>query len=374
MMSPDLYIGLMSGTSIDSIDAALVDLSSATATLKTSHSEAITPSLRQQIIDLCSPGANEIERMGALDRQLGVLFARAVQHLLAKAGLDHSAITAVGSHGQTIRHHPADQNRSPDSAFSCQIGDPNTIAECCKITTVADFRRRDIAAGGQGAPLVPLFHRATFAKTGVNRAVINIGGMSNISLLAGDNSVSGFDIGPGNVLLDSWIGLHRGERYDKQGAWAASGEVLSTVLAPMLAHPFFALEPPKSTGREDFNLDWLQRLLTTLPQQDPADIQACLLELTARSIAHAVDNSGFAVDEVFICGGGAYNTHLMNRLAKLLHPRSLASTRQLGIEPEWVEASAFAWLAKQCLQERPGSDAGVTGATGPRVLGGIYHR
>jgi anhydro-N-acetylmuramic acid kinase len=373
-MSPDLYIGLMSGTSIDSIDAALVDLSSTTATLQASHSEAIAQSLRQQIIDLCSPGANEIERMGVLDRQLGLLFARAVQNLLAGAGIDHSAITAIGSHGQTIRHRPADQKRGQANAFSCQIGDPNTIAECSKITTVADFRRRDIAAGGQGAPLVPQFHRAAFAKAGAKRAIINIGGMSNISLLTDDCSVSGFDTGPGNVLLDSWIGLHRGESYDSQGAWASSGKVVQAVLTAMLAHPFFALEPPKSTGREDFNLDWLQQLLAALPQQDPADIQACLLELTACSIAQAVDNSDIAVDEVFICGGGAYNTHLMERLAKLLQPRRLASTQYLGIEPEWVEASAFAWLAKQCLQQRPGNDAVVTGATGPRILGGIYHR
>lgn len=372
-MVPDLYIGLMSGTSIDSIDAALVDLSGGTAKLQASYSEPIEPLLRQQIIELCSPGANEIERMGTLDRHLGNLFGQAVQHLLAKTGLNHRDITAIGSHGQTIRHRPADPKRGAADAFSLQIGDPNTIAECCNITTVADFRRRDIAASGQGAPLVPLFHRAAFASAGVNRAIVNIGGMANISLLGADNSLSGFDTGPGNVLLDSWIGLNRDKRYDSEGAWARSGQVVPSILQTMLAHAFFGMEPPKSTGREDFNLEWLQQLLDALPPQKPEDVQASLLELTAHSIAQAIAHAELDVAEVFICGGGAFNDYLLQRLAQLLHPCSLASTQDLGIAPEWVEASAFAWLAKQCLQGKTGNDAAVTGVTGPRVLGGIYH-
>jgi anhydro-N-acetylmuramic acid kinase len=373
-MGSEFYIGLLSGTSIDSIDAALLELSPAKTLLIATHNEPIGAALRQQIIQLCAPGDDEIERMGVLDRQLGILFATAAQHLLVKAGLKADAVTAIGSHGQTIRHRPVCQGRPAALAFSCQIGDPSTIAEHSKITTVADFRRRDIAAGGQGAPLVPLFHRAAFGKAGTTRAVVNIGGMSNISLLTGDGGLTGFDTGPGNVLMDGWIGLHRGKNYDKQGCWAASGQVVQTLLDALLAHPFFGREPPKSTGREDFNLQWLQALLAQLPPRQPADVQACLLELTARSIAQAIANARPAVTDVYVCGGGAYNTQLMQRLQQLLSTRSVASTRSLGIEPEWVEASAFAWLAQQCLQGLPGNHAAVTGAAGPRVLGGIYHR
>lgn len=366
---PELYIGLMSGTSIDSVDAALVDCSAGKFQLLSVHSEAFSAPLQRGIIELCSAGPNEIERMGLVDRQLGILFVSAVERLLAAAGVQRETVTAIGSHGQTIRHRPPDSTRTAIDSFSCQIGDPNTIAENTGITTVADFRRRDIAAGGQGAPLVPLFHRASFAEAGVKRAIVNIGGMANVSTLDGSESMTGYDTGPGNILLDGWIGLHRQLKCDIDGAWAAQGRPIAAVLERLLAHPFFALPPPKSTGREDFNLHWLQELLAQLPQQAPADVQASLLELTARSISAAVIDA----DEVYICGGGAHNKHLVQRLQALLHPRRVDSTGALGIGPDWVEASAFAWLAQQCLQGRPGNDAGVTGAAGPRVLGAIYH-
>jgi anhydro-N-acetylmuramic acid kinase len=371
-MERELYIGLLSGTSIDSIDAALVEISQGTTRLLASHSEPIEPLLRERILQLCSPGDNEIERTGVLDRELGLLFAKAANHLLDASGFKATDILAIGSHGQTIRHRPRDASRPCERAFTWQIGDPNTIAEYCQITTVADFRRRDIAARGQGAPLVPLFHQSAFGKPGNSRAIVNIGGMSNVSLLGADQSLSGFDTGPGNVLLDGWIEHHQSKNYDHDGAWSASGVVIAPVLDAMLEHPFFALPSPKSTGREDFNMAWLMQLLAKFPPQDPANIQATLAELTARSIAREIEKADSV--EVFVCGGGACNTHLMHRLQRLLGQRQLSSTASLGIAPEWVEASAFAWLASRALQGSVGSDARVTGATGARVLGAIHHR
>jgi anhydro-N-acetylmuramic acid kinase len=371
-MGQELYIGLLSGTSMDSVDAALIDLSEATTQLLASHNEPIEPQLRERILQLCSPGDDEIDRAGVLDRELGFLFASAANRLLEASGFKATDILAIGSHGQTIRHRPKDASRPGERAFTWQIGDPNTIAECCEITTVADFRRRDIAAGGQGAPLVPLFHQSAFGKLGTNRAIVNIGGMSNISLLEADQSLSGFDTGPGNVLLDGWIEHHQGKNYDFDGAWSASGVVIEPVLDAMLEHPFFALPAPKSTGREEFNIAWLIQLLAKFSPQEPANIQATLAELTATSIAREIENTNST--EIFVCGGGAYNAHLMHRLQQLLGQRPLRSTAALGIAPEWVEASAFAWLASRALQGAVGSDARVTGATGARVLGAIHHR
>ncbi len=371
-MPPDLYIGLLSGTSVDSIDAALLECSNDHARLLETHSEPIDGELKTQIIALCSPGANEIDRLGSLDRQLGLMFAQAVNKLLQKAKLPPGAITAIGSHGQTIRHRPAGRWRASNDAFTLQIGDPNTIAEICQITTVADFRRRDIAANGQGAPLVPVFHQAAFTAPGATRAIVNIGGMANVSLIATDGSVLGFDTGPGNVLLDSWIRQQKGEDYDDAGAWAASGRIVVELLDAMLAHPFLSQGIPKSTGREDFNLEWLQQLLERHPATAPVDIQATLLEFTARSICDALDRYAQPPYEAFVCGGGAYNTRLMHRLESLLQPNPVETTTALGIAPKWVEASAFAWFAKQTLAGLPASDAAVTGASGPRILGGIF--
>jgi anhydro-N-acetylmuramic acid kinase len=371
-MAPELYIGLLSGTSIDCVDAALVDCSNNQARLLETHSEPIADELKVRIIELCNPGANEIDRLGSLDRQLGFIFARAANGLLKKARLKPGAITAIGSHGQTVRHRPAGRGRSVDDAFTLQIGDPNTIAENCAITTVADFRRRDIAANGQGAPLVPVFHRAAFSAPGTARAIINIGGMSNVSLIALDGSVLGFDTGPGNVLLDSWIKVHRGQDYDAGGAWAASGQILEPLLNAMLAHPFLAQDIPRSTGREDFNLEWLLRLVEQHETRPPVDVQATLLEYTARTICAALARYLRPPYEAYVCGGGAYNTLLMQRLQALLQPNPVATTAVLGLAPEWVEASAFAWFAQQTLAGRPTTDSAVTGASGPRILGGIF--
>lgn len=370
-MGPDLTIGLLSGTSVDGVDAALVDHSAGYQLIST-HSEPFSARMRQQIIDLCSSGNDEIERMGVLDRQLGAHFANAVKQLLSNAGVPPSAVRAIGSHGQTIRHRPTDATREVGDAFSWQIGDPNTIAEITGIATVADFRRRDIAAGGQGAPLVPVFHQAAFANKGCNRAIVNIGGMSNVSILQRNTGLSGFDTGPGNVLLDTWSNRHLRTPYDDNGAWSATGQVNMPLLETMLSHPFFALPAPKSTGREDFNSDWLDQILAGTPVKDPADVQASLVELSARSIADSLSHSEAAIEEVYVCGGGAFNGQLMARLASLLENCKVSTTTELGIEPQWVEASAFAWLAWRCLQGLSGNDARVTGAAGARILGGIY--
>lgn len=368
--SGELFIGLMSGTSLDGIDAVLVEFSDQPPNLIAAKTFAIDPSLRGELLALCQPGDNEIERLGRVDRELGLAFATAAHQLLQTTDVDAAQVAAIGSHGQTIRHRPhPDANGAP--AFTLQIGDANSIAQQTRITTVADFRRRDIAAGGQGAPLVPAFHRAVFAgRTG--RVIVNIGGMANITALPVDGPTLGFDTGPGNVLLDSWIRRHLGMDFDRDGQWAGSGIVQIDLLSAFLADPFFAAPPPKSTGREHFNLAWLEQHLALLPALAPADVQATLAELTACSIAAAIGKLPCAANEVFICGGGAYNCDLMLRLGRLLHPRTLSHTGQLGIAPEWVEAAAFAWLARETLAGRPGNDPTVTGASEPCILGAIY--
>lgn len=370
--SGELFIGLMSGTSLDGIDAVLVEFNNQIPKLIAAETFAIAPTLRRELLALCEPGDNEIERLGRVDRELGLAFAAAVLLLLQAAGVNAEQVAAIGSHGQTVRHHPhPDPHGAP--AFTLQIGDPNTIAQQTRITTIADFRRRDMAAGGQGAPLVPAFHRAVFAAGGVrNRVIVNIGGMANISALPVTGPTLGFDTGPGNILLDGWIQRQRDLDFDRDGQWAASGAVHPDLLRALLADPFFSAPPPKSTGREHFNAAWLEQHLTTHPLLAPADIQATLAELTAHSIADAISNLPFAANEVFVCGGGAYNRDLMLRLERLLHPRLLGNTGQLGIAPEWVEAAAFAWLARETLAGRPGNEPAVTGASAPCILGAIY--
>lgn len=368
----DLFVGLMSGTSLDAVDAVAVRLAPGQITLEATHSEPLAPALRDLIAALNRPGGeDELERMAVLDRQLGELFAHTVNRMLSVSGIAADEVRAIGSHGQTLRHRPPGQSRSTPP-YSLQIGDPATIAELTGITTVADFRRRDIAAGGQGAPLVPAFHRALFSDPSQPRAIINIGGMANISLLGTPDTLTGFDTGPGNVLMDAWCQLQRGRPYDSDGSWAASGTVDLTLLNRLQSHPFFALPPPKSTGREAFNLHWVESALSRLSRPpDFADVQATLLELTAQSIASAVI-AAKPVQAVYCCGGGAYNRQLMQRLATLLEPRHVATTSELGLAPEWVEAAAFAWLASQTLAGLPGNAAAVTGARGPRVLGAIH--
>lgn len=365
----EIYVGLMSGTSLDGIDAVLLDLErSQQPRLLAAQTFQLDSNLRDQLQALCQSGPDEIERMGQADRQLGLAFGTAVNNLLDIAGVPRSAVRAIGSHGQTIRHRPPGASRQ--YPFTLQIGDPTSIAHATGITTVADFRRRDIAAGGQGAPLVPPFHRAIF-KGSRTRAIVNIGGIANVTLLPVDGSVTGFDTGPGNTLMDNWIAHHRGDTYDRDGAWAASGTVSPELLQRMLHAPYFSMAAPKSTGREYFNLPWLEQQIAGMPIS-AADVQATLAELTARTIASEIAALVPAPHEVFICGGGAYNTHLMQRLEALLHPRQLGSTAQLGIDPEWVEAAAFAWLAQQTLAGKPANDPAVTGANAYCVLGAIY--
>ena len=356
----NLYIGLMSGTSADGIDAALVDFCGQKPRLLATHYTPYTKELRKQILDLCHPGENEIHRLGELDVALADTFTAAVHTLLSEAAVAASEIAAIGSHGQTIRHAPHQAHR-----FTLQIGDPNTIAAKTGITTVADFRRKDIALGGQGAPLVPAFHRSLFASSEHDHAIVNIGGIANVTLLprqAGDHII-GFDTGPGNALLDYWIHTHQNETHDQAGAWGASGKINQELLKLMLSDPYFKLLPPKSTGRELFNHDWLQSELKKLKHEiNPVDVQTTLTEFTAATIADAI-RQNMHDGEIFICGGGAHNAYLVSRLQQLTAPDfKVATTESLGVHPDWVEAVAFAWLAYQTMQKRTGNLTSVTGA------------
>ncbi len=356
----------MSGTSLDSIDAALVSFDQNQYSIIDTLEHHIPDELRSELIRLCSPGDNEIERLGEADRQLASAFTHAVTTLLERNQLKPQDIAAIGSHGQTIRHRP--QATHP---FTLQIGDPNTIAFETGITTVADFRRKDIAAGGQGAPLAPTFHRAVFSSSQHNRAIINIGGMANITYLNANGQHLGFDTGPGNILLDSWIQKTQQKKYDTKGQWASSGSIIKPLLEKLLADPFFAKPIPKSTGREDFNLEFIEQGINS-NNYAAEDVQATLLELTTQSITQALNQLPEPVNEIYICGGGAYNTQLMLRLEALTHPTIVASTQQLGIAPEWIEAAAFAWLAKQTLEKKSGNLMNVTGANCETILGAIY--
>ncbi len=368
-VSGDLFVGLMSGTSMDAIDAVLTRLGESRFELVACHEQPIPSALRDRIHALSHPGDNEIERLGVLDRELAACFAEAVRSLLLQAGVKSGHVSAIGSHGQTVRHRPPSAAESPQAAFTLQLGDPNTIAELTGITTVADFRRRDIAAGGEGAPLVPAFHDYLFADSNQRRAVVNIGGIANVSLLV-DGEVTGFDTGPGNTLLDQWVYRHRGEHYDPLGAWAAEGELDQALLDALSQHPYLALAAPKSTGKEAFNLTWVDSVLAEFDGLSAQDVQATLAEFTALSIADGLARE--ELDAVYVCGGGASNTDLMRRLYQRLAPVELGTTTELGCDPAWVEAAAFAWLAWRTLEGLPGNVAAVTGAAGPRVLGAIY--
>lgn len=360
-----LYIGVMSGTSLDGID--LVAVSFAPLRLHACLSVDFPADLRAALLALTQSGDDEIERMGRAEVAYAEVVSAAVLRLIDQNHLDKAHIAAIGSHGQTIRHRPA-------AGFSMQIGDPNLIAERTGITVVADFRRRDLAAGGQGAPLVPAFHQAVFQCAEQNRIILNLGGIANISVLpAGQpDAVYGFDTGPANLLMDAWCDLHTAKPYDADGAWGASGTVNEGLLAQLLGHAYFAQPIPKSTGREDFNLDWLQGQLVTFGAISAVDVQATLQALTAQSVAQAVQQTGLAGGALVLCGGGALNSALYNRLAAALPDWQLISTTALGLAPTWVEAAAFAWLARQRLQMQAGNLPRVTGAQGGRVLGAIY--
>ncbi len=358
------FVGLMSGTSADSIDAVVARITNGKVSLVASESHAISNELRTRIFDLTSSGSKELVRAGTLDAEMGELFAKAALSVINKAGLAPTDIAAIGSHGQTLRH-------APDAPwpYTLQVGDPNRIAERTGITTVADFRRRDMAAGGQGAPLVPAFHAAAFAKPGAATAVVNIGGIANVSLIDSQGQVRGFDTGPGNTLMDYWIGVCWGDRFDRDGAWAATGQVDEELFERMAGDAYFARQPPKSTGVDYFNEAWLEQYIYDKRQPEQF-VQRTLLELTARSIADALRTQ--SLERVAICGGGAHNGVLMERLAALLDPIEVTTTATLGIDPDWVEAAAFAWLAQRTLASLPGNEPAVTGASGYRVLGAIY--
>lgn len=373
MTHADLYIGLMSGTSADGVDAVLVDFNKPEPKLVAKLGTVFPRKLRKRIHDLCEPSFNELDRAGVLDTQLGRFFSDAVLELLKAAKVSSTDVKAIGSHGQTLRHRPPGSNSS--YPFTWQVGDPNTIVSRTDITTVADFRRRDMALGGQGAPLVPAFHEAVFSHKEKTRAIVNIGGIANISWLTPNQETLGFDTGPGNNLMDLWICRHKNQTFDADGAWAQSGACNAELLAVALAHPYFTKKIPKSTGREDFNLAWLNQILVSLSAEiSPQDVQATLLMLTVESIAHHIeccikDN---ALIEIYVCGGGALNEFLMVSLSQRLSQHTLTTTSALGLDPDWVEAVAFAWLAKQTIENLTGNLPSVTGASSASILGGIY--
>lgn len=368
----ELYIGLMSGTSIDAIDAALVEFSGNTCKSLGAIQHPIPAPLREDIVQLCQPGDDNIDLLGRTDRALAMLFSQACTRLISQCGVAPAQVTAIGSHGQTVRHRPG-VAASPGH-FTLQIGDPSTIAVLTGITTVADFRRKDMARGGQGAPLVPGFHRFLFHSPEANRVVINIGGIANISWLPSDGEVIGFDTGPGNRLLDIWASRHLDQPFDSEGAWARSGVLRNDLLESLLRHPFLDRLPPKSTGREDFNSTWLlDQLAGCMDRYQPADVQSTLAWFTARTIVNSFNFLPEQVDAVFVCGGGARNTHLMEILQQLCREIPVRSTADLGMPPQQVESAAFAWLARQTLNRLPGALSSVTGARGDSVLGGIFH-
>lgn len=363
----EYFIGLMSGTSMDGVDAVISSFDEQAATLVCSHKHDYPNELRDRLRAAISfPDAVGADTVGELDTWIGECFRDAVLELLTKSGMDRAAITAIGSHGQTLRHRP-----DAEHPFTLQIGDPSIIASATGILTVADFRRADVALGGQGAPLVPPFHQWLLQTSDEDRIVLNIGGIANVTVLpaSGKNTI-GFDTGPGNTLLDAWIFNHHGSRFDDRGSWAADGSVIDALLQRLLADSWFDKPPPKSTGVEYFNLEWLHAF--GVDAQAPRDIQATLAELTAASIVRAIDAWAPATTSVYQCGGGVHNLDLASRLRERLRPRTFLSTASAGLDPDWVEAQAFAWLAMRRLKLLPGNLAAVTGASRDAILGAIY--
>jgi anhydro-N-acetylmuramic acid kinase len=384
---PDLFVGLMSGTSVDAVDGALVDFAGTHPRTLAFASLPMPAALRGELLALQQPGHDELARAARATVALSDLYARVVQRLLRDAAVDAAAVRAIGAHGQTVRHRP-------DEGYTLQLMDGARLAERSGIAVACDFRSADVAAGGQGAPLVPAFHAGAFSHPSKRRAIVNIGGIANVSLLAPGETVRGHDTGPGNLLLDLWCERHTGQPFDRDGAWGARGRVLPALLEALLEEPYFRLAPPKSTGRDLFHADWLGAGMAragmdakwersgaaaalppaghSVPAGDPlpADVQATLAELTARTIAQAC--TAFRADEVFVCGGGAHNRLLMDRLSALCAPATVASTDALGAASQAVEAVAFAWLAAQRVRGCSGNLPEVTGARGPRVLGALY--
>jgi len=358
-----LYVGLMSGTSLDGVDAVLADLSGPKLRLLADHHLRFDPPLRRELLSLNAPGANEIERAALAGNALAQAYADAVSGVLRKAKASPAAIQAIGCHGQTVRHRP-------ERGYTTQLGNAALLAELTGIRVVADFRSRDVAAGGQGAPLAPAFHAAAFADASEDRVVINLGGIANLTFLPRNAGVTGFDSGPGNCLLDLWAARHLATPHDEGGRWAAGATAQPALLERMLAEPYFAAPPPKSTGRDLFNEAWLSGVLEG--GEDPQAVQATLLELTARSISIAVARHCRGALRMIACGGGTRNDALMRRLAELARPAALETSASHGIDPQLVESAAFAWLAKRTLDGKAGNLPSVTGAGAERVLGAVY--
>ena len=368
------YLGLISGTSVDTVDAVVASFEpdSTAVRLLHAHGHPIPPRLRRELLEVAANERTTLARIARLDVEVGHLFADAALSAIQGAGLDRAEIAAVGSHGQTVRHEPA--GRWPSTT---QIGDPNVIAQRTGITTVADFRRRDIAVGGQGAPLAPAFHQAVMSHASIRRAIVNLGGIANVSLLDPTDSKAsgllGFDCGPANGLLDAWARRHLDKPLDQDGNWAAQGVVHGPLLERMLADPYFSLPAPKSTGRGDFDEGWIDAQIRSVENPvAPADVQRTLCELCAATVAASVEAYGPGTNEVYLCGGGVHNRTLVERLSARLAPRRVVRTDVLGISADYVEAAAFAWLAKCTLEGIPGNRPSVTGASEAVVLGGVY--
>ena len=362
---PNFFIGLMSGTSLDGIDAVLLDFSASKPRVAIAQSASFATNFRADLLALNTPGDNELHRAALAANQLALEYAAVVQALLDQAGIPASQVRAIGAHGQTVRHQP-------QLGYTIQLNNPALLAERTGVDVVADFRSSDVAAGGQGAPLVPAFHQAWFAQPGRSSAVLNLGGMSNLTLLPNQGPVQGFDCGPGNVLLDLWCLAHTGLAYDHDGAWAATGVVLPQLLAQLLGEPYFAQEPPKSTGRDLFNPTWLSERLRGFENCQPQDVAATLTALTAQVCARDLLGYGPQTQQLLVCGGGALNAQLMRELTVALPGVQVESTTVQGLKPMQVEAAAFAWLAYAWCETQPGNLSAVTGARGPRVLGALY--
>ena len=358
-MGSSFYIGVISGTSIDGLDLAMLDVARTRPSIVDTRTDAIPPVLSNKLRELSAPGWNEVGRMGRADADLGTFIGKAVRSFA-----QDRQIVAVGSHGQTIRHGP---NENP--SYTGQLGDPNRIAEISGLDTIADFRRRDMAIGGEGAPLVPLFHDALFRHPIRQRVIVNIGGISNVTFL-GPKDLSGFDTGPGNALIDAWIRENRNEAFDRNGSWSATGNVIATLFKKLQQDSYVHAAPPKSTGKERYNLAYVRSMLKG--SEKASDVQATLAEFTASSIADAILTWGPTRAEVVICGGGRLNADLMHRLTRRLAGSSVVSAEDLGADGDAIEAAAFAWLAHRFIQRLPGNVVSATGASSPRILGALY--
>lgn len=371
-------IGLMSGTSLDGVDGVLVDFSDNRLKVVATATAPFPDYFRAELLALNTPAHNELHRAALAANQIAAVYAQVVKTLVTQAaaqGIAPTQIQAVGAHGQTVRHQP--QRNSPDATgvgYTLQLNNPALLAELTGLDVVADFRSRDVAAGGQGAPLVPAFHQRVFGRADATVTVLNLGGIANLSVLPHEHGlpVLGFDCGPGNALMDAWCQQHTGQAFDAGGVWAASGQPIAPLLASLLDEPYFSQPLPKSTGRDLFSLAWLAGKLAPFVADRPEDIQNTLTEFTASACAAGINSYGSESKELIVCGGGAFNHFLLQRLQARLPFLRVDTSDLHGLPPLQVEATAFAWLARQMLARQPGNLPGVTGAAGLRVLGALY--